>query len=42
MRRDFSLRDGFVAFSNAKAVFHQSRLASTTLLHLPDEGGWTG
>jgi len=30
--------DGFVTFSNAKAVFHQSRLAPATLLRPPYEG----
>jgi coniferyl-aldehyde dehydrogenase len=34
-------RDGFVTFSNAKAVFHQSRLAPTALLH-PPYRGWVG
>ena len=31
-------RDGFVTFSNAKAVFHQSRLAPAALLHPPYHG----
>jgi acyl-CoA reductase-like NAD-dependent aldehyde dehydrogenase len=31
-------RDGFVTFSNAKAVFHQSRLAPAALLRPPYQG----
>jgi acyl-CoA reductase-like NAD-dependent aldehyde dehydrogenase len=31
-------RDGFITFSNARSVFHQSRLAPATLLRPPFEG----